>query len=238
MMATRMFTRMSGGAVVLALLAAHPGWAQDQEGRGKFVLTPYAGVFVAGADMAQFDLGVNGYRVSSGLSQKTGLALGANANYWLNDRVSLELGGAYVMSDAEGTVAFEHPAGGFSGRGSERAHLWLGTAKVMLNLMPATSDIRLRLGVGPAIISRGGAAFKSDQDGKVSGLTDFGGAVSLCTRIPIAGALAVRLRGESYLYQTRLKFEDRANPANSIAYDREFQSDFVFSAGLQFAFKR
>lgn len=234
---TRMLARMHRCGVLLAVVAAS-ATAQEQEARGKMVLTPYAGVFVPSTDVAQFDLGAGSSSISAALKQKTGFALGATGNYWLNDRFAIELGGAYVMSDAKGTVALDDPTGGFFGSEAQSAHLWLGTAKLMMNLMPATSDFRLRLGVGPAIINRGGPAYKSDEETKVSGLTDFGGAVSLCTRIPIAGAIAVRLRGETYLYQSQLKIVDRSDPGSSFNFDRRFQSDFVFSAGLQFGFSR
>lgn len=237
-MLTRLLRRGVAGAAVLAVMAAGTAVGQDLESRGRIVITPYAGVFVSGGDVAEIDLAAGGTRMVAALKQQTGLALGATGSYWLNDRFSLEAGGSYVMSDAKGTVALNDPTGHFFGGQAQTAHLWMGTAKLMMNLMPSTSEFRLRLGAGPAVINRGGPAYKSDDEVKISGLTDWGGAVSLCTRIPITGALGLRLRGESYLYESRLKVIDRSDPTGGYLFGKKFQTDFVFSAGLQFAFNR
>jgi hypothetical protein len=92
--------------------------------------------------------------------------------------------------------------------------------------------------VGPAIINRGGTAYKDDEEGKFSGLTNVGGAASLCTRIPITGRVALRLRAEDYVYQSRLKFRDAADPTGSPSFDKKLQNDLIFSAGLQIGFAR
>jgi hypothetical protein len=75
-------------------------------------------------------------------------------------------------------------------------------------------------------------------DGKITGLTDVGGAISLCTRIPITRLVALRLRGENFMYSSKLGFEDPADRSNNFEFDSKFQNDLLFSAGLQFTFGR
>lgn len=189
---------------------------------GKFVLTPYVGVYAPTTDVAKVDLGT--------AEQRAGLALGATGSYWFTERAGIEVGGAYAWSKLR-TI---DPVDTFS----ENAGLILGAAKFMYGLFPVTSDFQLRLGVGPAIISRMGSAYKSDEEGSITGKTDFGGAVSLCTKIPLGRGMALRLRAEDYMYQAKLGYRDKLNPLDSFTADERFQHDFILSAGLQIGLPR
>lgn len=114
----------------------------------------------------------------------------------------------------------------------------IGTAKLMLALFPATADFQLRLGFGPAVISRVGSAYNSRADGQFTGLTDFGGAVSLCTKVPIGQEMALRFRVEHFMYQAQLGWKDYVNPAGNFSFDKRFQHDVVLSTGLQIGLPR
>ena len=233
MTATRSFI----ASIVVGTLVATP-IAVGAQAAKRWVITPYAGVYVPTANLLKFDAASGGQSASLAVEQKTAFALGANASYWFSERTALELGGAYAFSDAKASATLAGTSEAFAGSGSQNAYTVMASAKVMVNLLPATSPMSLRLGVGPAMITRGGDAYKSTSAGKFSGLTDVGGALSLCTKIPVTKDLAVRLRGEDYMYSAKLKFEQPADPTNNFAFDSRFQHDLLFSVGLQFPFGR
>jgi hypothetical protein len=102
----------------------------------------------------------------------------------------------------------------------------------MVQLLPAESDYNLRLGFGPALITRNGSAYKSDAEGSYTGLTDVGAVISLCTRLRLTDMFSLRLRGEDYFYQANVGFKDQLT-GQSIAFGDRKQNDFVFSLGFQ-----
>ena len=223
---------LAGGA-----LLAVPTVAGGQTTR-RLVITPYAGVFAPTTSLAKVGAAIGGESANLTLKQKSAFALGANASYWFTERTAVELGAAYAFSDAKATAALNSTSEQFFLNQSQNAYAVLASAKLMVSMLPSTSPMSLRLGVGPALVTRGGSAYKSDEEGKFTGLTDVGGAFSLCTKIPITKLVAVRLRGESFMYSAKLRFEDPADPTNNFRFDSRFQSDLLFSAGLQFAFGR
>jgi hypothetical protein len=111
--------------------------------------------------------------------------------------------------------------------------VWLGSVKLMTQLLPSTSRFNLRFGVGPAVISHGGEAYKADSKGEMTGLTDLGAALSLCTRLPLTSSISLRLRAENYLYQAKLGYDDRIVRSNDISFDSKLQNDLMFWVGLQ-----
>lgn len=227
-----LFASIAFGAVLIA-----PTVASAQTVK-RIVITPYAGVYTPTTNLAEVGAAAGGASASLNLKQKTALALGANASFWFTDRTAVEFGAAYAYSDVKGSVNLSGTGENFSGSVSDNAYAILASAKFMVSMLPQTSPMNLRLGIGPALVSRGGSAYKSDELGKYTGLTDVGGAVSLCTKIPVTKLVAVRLRGESFMYSARLGFKDPANPTNNFKFDSKFQNDLLFSAGLQFAFGR
>ena len=226
------FASIAAGAL---LVAPSLGGAQTVR---KVVLTPYAGVFAPTTNLAEFGAAGGGASASINLKQKTALALGANASFWFTERTAVELGAAYAFSDAKGSVGVSGTGQDFAASMSDNAYAILASAKLMVSLLPTTSPVNLRFGVGPALVSRGGSAYKADEVGKLTGLTDFGGAVSLCTKVPITKLVALRVRGESFMYSAKLGFKDAVDPTNNFKFDSKFQNDLLFSAGLQFAFGR
>lgn len=218
--------RVSLGALAVAALLPLSATAQ---GRGTWVFTPYAGVYVPANDLARLTAEPADLAGAFKVKHQNALALGGTASYWLTERAAVELGGAYAYSHLDGV-----PVSGAPGSArNERASVMMGSAKFMYALLPSTSDVQLRLGLGPAVVHRGGTAYKEEDGVDVRGLTDVGGAFSLCTRVPLTGRLALRLRAEDYVYRAQLKFRDSADPLSGYSTDRRYQNDLIFSAGLQ-----
>lgn len=219
--------RFVRASVVLAALAvAVP--AQGQ-GYGTWVFTPYIGAYVPTADLTKFTSTDGGEALIGKVKHDAGVALGGNLSYWFAERMGVEFGGAYAWSHADVSSNLESF--------NDHSYVLMGTAKMIFALLPPAGDVQLRFGVGPAIINRGGTAYKDDE-GEFRGLTNVGGAASLCTRIPLTSRLSLRLRAEDYIYQSRLKFRDATDPGFDPRFDRKLQNDLVLSAGLQIGFTR
>lgn len=234
-MTNRTVLRLAGLA---AAIAAAPGAIAAQQLAGGVIVTPYMGVYVPTTDIAKAGVSAGGVTLNASIKHQTALVSGLNVSYWLTDRLGLEGGAAYTKSGIGGKIVAQDASGTSTDIGSQYAHVWLGTAKLMIQLLPQTSDFNLRFGFGPAIISRAGSAYASDAEGKITGKTDLGAAMSLCSRIPVASNIAVRLRAEDYLYQGKLGFKSSVNSADNFGFDSRFQHDLVFTAGLQLFLNR
>ena len=221
-------------AAVVGLLGAR---AADAQANRRIVVTPYAGVFVPNTKVAQFRSEAGGTDHVVGIRQQSALALGANASYWFNNVTGMEVGGAWAFSDARPSGGLWNEVPG-SLATTESARVLFASAKLMLNLVPFSERTALRFGVGPAIISHGGSAYQADEGGTFKGLTDFGGAVSLCSKIPLTDFLGLRLRAESFIYSSKFRFENATSPADDVEFAAKIQNDFIFSAGLQMVFWR
>ena len=234
-----MTTRMRVHIPVLAIgaLLAAQAAANAQPAR-RLIVTPYAGVYTPTTSLARVGAAGGGASASLNLKQKTAAALGGNVSYWFTERTAVEVGAAYAFSDAKASARIAGTGNEFAGAASQNAYALLASAKLMVGLLPSTSPFNLRFGVGPALVTRGGSAYKADANGKFSGLTDVGAAASLCTKIPITKAVGLRLRGESFMYTAKLRFEDPVDPTNNFRFDSRFQNDLLFSAGLQIGFWR
>ena len=97
----RDFIRAS--VAIATILAAMPGAAAAQTA-GQFIFTPYVGAYVPSSDLGSFRDRVDGIPLTAKLKHESAFALGLNASYWMNDRVAIELGTAYAMTDLTGTV--------------------------------------------------------------------------------------------------------------------------------------
>src|SRR5205085_256041 len=84
-------------------------------------------------------------------------------------------------------------------------------------------------GGGPALITRSGSAYK-ETVGRDVGLTDFGAAVSLCTRYSFTPNIGLRFRAEDFIYRAKLGYENSANPSENLTLGARTQHDFVLSA--------
>jgi hypothetical protein len=200
---------------------------------GRVVVTPYVGAYLPTDHVARIGRTPDGTMFTADAKQQTAMAFGANVSFWLTDHLAIEGGSAYSASGLRSTMALDEPAGLASAGQKENAHIWLGSVKVMMQLLPDESAFNLRFGVGPAIISHGGSAYAGNADGKLSGLTDYGAAMSLCTRISLMDNVALRLRGENYMYYSKMGWKSNIDPTREFSFDSRMQHDFVLSAGLQ-----
>jgi hypothetical protein len=216
-------------ASALAVLAPARGSAQLA---GKFIFTPYVGAYMPSADLVRGTLTESG--VSAGVSarHRSSIAYGTTGSFWITDRVGLE-GGLLYSSSSLKSEGFINEGGIVTpGSGRDYANVWLGSAKIMVQLLPPESDYNLRLGFGPALITRNGSAYASDAEGSFTGLTDIGAVISLCTRLQLTDMFSLRLRGEDYFYQSNVGFKD-SQTGQSISFGDRKQNDFVFSLGFQ-----
>jgi hypothetical protein len=225
-------TRLIRIAGVAAAVAAVPILASAQLA-GKLVFTPFVGAYTPTTDVIRDNFVGGGTTVAVSGKHQSAFATGATASYWLSDRVAIEGGAMYSRSGLKGNALMNEAGNLSASAGSDRAHIWTGSAKLMFQLLPPENGFNARLGVGPAFITRGGTAYEGDSDGSVSGLTNVGGVVSLCTRIPVTSVLGVRLRTEDYIYRSRLGWNSNVAGDPSFRFGARTQHDFVFSAGLQ-----
>lgn len=221
----------------LASLTLDPMSGGAQQTR-RIVVTPYAGVYVPSARVAELRADVGGMPTLMGIQQQTSLAMGVGASYWFNDFAGFELGGAWAFSDVRPSVGLSSHVPGLSSTRNESARVLMGSARLMMNLLRVNQRSALRLGVGPAIITRGGGAYKADDSGDFNELTDFGGAVSLCTRLPVTSFLSLRVRAENYMYSSQLHYRDYSSSTGEFRFRSKMQNDFIFSAGLQMVWRR
>jgi hypothetical protein len=222
------------GALVLGVIIANSAGAQEMQ---RIVVTPYAGIFVPSSSIAEAPLDIGGRPGVAGIEQQPGLATGITASFSFNNFAGVELSGAWAFSDVKMSPMLAAQIPGFAER-HESARVLMGAAKLMINLLPINRRAALRLGVGPAVISRGGSAFKADDRGDFDGVTDVGGAISLCTRLPLSDFLAVRIRAENFMYASRLRYRDFSESSPSFTFNSNLQNDLIFSAGLQMVWWR
>lgn len=232
MSSARMTIRFAGAATLLAI-APHIGMAQTTLSNG-IIVTPYVGLYMPSADVARAGATGSGTIMTAALKHEVAPVFGATASYWLSDRVGIEAGGAYSTSGLKGSVS---GTGIGSASQTETAHVWLGSARLMMQVLPAASRYNLRFGIGPAVISRGGNAYAADASGTATGMTDFGGTASLCTRLGLTDNIGLRLRAEDYIYSAKIGYKG-ATAADNFAFDSRTQNDFVLSAGLQIFLNR
>ncbi len=232
-MRSRNMLRLASLGIALAVV---PGVVAAQMAGG-VIVTPYAGVYVPTNDIIGVGVSRAGANTMN-IKHQTAFLSGVNLSYWLTDRIGLEGGAAYTKSGVKGNLLVENTGGSTFQSATEYAHIWLGSAKMMVQLLPQASDFNLRLGFGPAIVSRAGKAYSSDSEGKVTGKTDIGGVLSLCSRLPVSNMVSVRLRAEDYMYSGKIGYKSSVSPADNLSFDSRFQHDLVFSAGLQLFLNR
>ena len=225
-MKTARFAALVAIATAVAAPQAHGQLA------GKFVLTPYAGVFVPSGDLGRITMTEAGTSVAFSVRHQPALALGGTGSFWVTDRVAFEGGLVYAGSDLQSKGLLNETGTISSSSSKDHANVWLGTAKLMVQLLPPESDYNVRLGFGPAVITHNGSAYE-DVNGKYTGLTSVGAAISLCSRLRLSDNFAVRLRAEDYVYQAKLGFQSNVNPSDNIVLDERRQNDLVFSLGFQ-----
>lgn len=200
---------------------------------GSVIVTPYVGAYLPTDHVARSGVTPAGVTVNVDAQHQSAALFGANVSYWFTNLFAIEGGGAFTESNLRSATSFSQPSVVGAAMQRQNAHVWLGSVKVMMQLLPEESSFNMRFGIGPAIIARGGAAYDGSAEGKIVGLTDYGAAISLCTRLSLMENLGLRLRGEDYMYYSNMGFQSSTDPAKNFSFDSRIQHDFVLSAGLQ-----
>jgi hypothetical protein len=179
------------GAVGVAPLAAQSG----------FSVTPWAGAYVPTRNKFT--------TVGQDISRDNSFIGGARLTFWGHSPIGLEFTGGFaparVRVSGTGTII----------NGDRNSQVFVGGAKLMLGLSPATSRVGIFLSGGPSIIRMGHNVGKQSQSS-----TDWGGVAGLGIRIPFSATVGLRLETEDYFY------------GGNFDGSRKFQNDLVLSAGL------
>ena len=190
---------MVRGFALVALLGAvgvAPAVAQ-----GGFSVTPWAGAYVPTRNSFS--------TVGQDIRRDNSLIGGARLTFWGHGPVGLEFTGGFaparVRVSGTGTII----------NGDRNSQVFVGGAKLMLGLSPATSRFGIFLSGGPSVIRMGHNVGKQSQSS-----TDLGGVVGLGVRIPFSASVGLRLDTEDYFY------------GGDFDGSRKFQNDLVLSAGL------
>ncbi len=192
----RRLSAVLAGAMVLSALslAARPAAAQ-----GSLSLTPWAGMYVPTKN--EFS------SVDTDIKRNNAFMAGARLTFWGNSPLGIELTGGYSPANVE-------IAGGAINE-DKNTNVFVGSAKLMLGISPASSSLGLYIGGGPALIRRG-----EDVTEESESATDWGGVVGLGVRLPLGSSVGFRIDLEDYLYD------------GDFSGDDDFQNDLVISAGL------
>lgn len=228
-------SRITSRLVLTAVVALAPSVAQAQRD-SRIVLTPYVGVYAPSADVFRFNVVQSGTTVSFNARHQAAVALGATASVWLDDRLAVEAGGFYARSDVHADLLMNQLGAVTASRVDDASDVWVGTVKAMFEALPPSTGLNLRIGVGPAIITRAGPAYRAVAEGKMTGLTDVGAALSLCTRVPLGHFASLRLRGEDLIYQAKQTWQSNSLAGAELKSEPRMQHDFVVSVGLQLGF--
>lgn len=142
---------------------------------------------------------------------EAGPSFGAALGVWFGSRFGIEASGSYVPTTFKlGTDGAPE---------SQDAKLFLGSAVMVLYLLPRTSPVTVFLNGGLGVISRGGVAFTSQS--KTSDLTGvFGGGVGINL-----GGLALMAGADLFAY--RAAYEGNQQVSSELT-----QRDFSLRLGL------
>lgn len=193
---TRVLTGAFALVGVIGALSAAPAAAQSG-----FSVTPWAGAYIPTRNSFS--------TVGQDIRRDNSLIGGARLTFWGHGPVGLEFTGGFaparVSVSGTGTII----------NGDRNSQVFVGGAKLMLGLSPATSRFGIFLSGGPSVIRIGHNVGKASQSS-----TDLGGVVGLGIRIPFSASVGLRLDTEDYFY------------GGDFDGSRKFQNDLVLSAGL------
>lgn len=188
---------MFRGIALVALIGAvgvAPAVAQSG-----FSVTPWAGAYVPTRNSFS--------TVGTDIRRDNSFIAGARLTFWGRSPVGFELTGGFAPARVRvaGTTVNE----------DRNTQVFVGGAKLMLGLSPATSRLGVFLSGGPSIIRVGHNVGRENESN-----TDWGGVVGLGLRIPFSASVGLRLEAEDYFY------------GGDFDGSRKFQNDLVLSAGL------
>ncbi len=154
------------------------------------------------------------------VDQNNAFAIGGRVTIPVGARLALEGEFAYAMSGVsatEDTLFGPGIDGGLSQSGS----IIFGSVRAVFS--PRRSNLFML--AGPAIIKRGGDAWKGVNSGDI---TDFGGVVGFGVRANVTPRFRLNLTAEAYLYS----FDAFPNQGT----DPEFQADVIVGLGIPISF--
>jgi hypothetical protein len=167
--------------------------------QGGFSVTPWAGAYVPTRNSFS--------AVGSDIRRDNSFIAGARLTFWGKSPVGFELTGGFAPARVRvaGTTVNE----------DRNSQVFVGGAKLMLGLSPASSRVGIFLSGGPSIIRVGHNVGRENESN-----TDWGGVAGLGLRIPFSASVGLRLEVEDYFY------------GGDFDGSRKFQNDLVLSAGL------
>jgi hypothetical protein len=191
-------TRVLAGAFALVgmigALSAAPAAAQSG-----FSVTPWAGAYVPTRN--QFST------VGSDIRRDNSFIAGARMTFWGRSPIGFELTGGFAPARVR--------VAGTTVNSDRNTQVFVGGAKLMLGLSPASSRLGIFLSGGPSLIRVGHNVGRENESN-----TDWGGVAGLGLRIPFSPSVGLRLEIEDYFY------------GGDFDGSRKFQNDLVLSAGL------
>lgn len=190
-------TKLLGALAVAGLIGAVS--AVPAAAQSGFSVTPWAGAYVPTRNSFS--------TVGSDIRRDNSFIGGARLTFWGNSPVGFELTGGFAPARVR--------VSGTTVNGDRNSQVFVGGAKLMLGLSPATSRLGIFLSGGPSIIRVGHNVGLQSQSS-----TDWGGVVGLGLRIPFSASVGLRLDTEDYFY------------GGNFDGSRKFQNDLVLSAGL------
>ncbi len=205
-------------------------------------VTPFVGAFAPVAELLTFSatgliLGVP-VRVTLAGKQMSSVALGGRVSGWFTTRLGAEGTFTYAFSDLDIMQTIEIPTEPDRIQNfTAGASVWTAAVRVLYRLARIEQSAVILVGVGPAIISRGGSAYDAPaldlpNAGAIKGTTDLGGVFDLGVRIDASSRVAIRLDAEAYLYSASLSLANPIFAGGNPASSSKFQTDVVLSGGL------
>jgi len=167
--------------------------------QGGFSVTPWAGAYVPTRNTFS--------TVGSDIKRDNSFIGGARLTFWGKSPIGFELTGGFAPARVR--------VAGTTVNSDRNTQVFVGGAKLMLGLSPATSRLGIFVSGGPSIIRVGHNVGRENESH-----TDLGGVVGLGLRIPFSASVGLRLDAEDYFY------------GGNFDGSRKFQNDLVLSAGL------
>lgn len=172
----------------------------------QLTLTPQIGLHVPTRDLEALAVGGDSPRI------RIAPSLGASLGLWFGSRLGMSLTGSYIPT------ALEHDDNGT--RDAEDAELVIGSAKVVLFLLPAEGPVSVHVSGGMGLVGRGGVAFLNAPE-----TSDLAGA--------FGAGVGIRLGGVSLqLGADLMSYTVRAVPGLGTADSGQLDLQFKLGLGI------
>jgi hypothetical protein len=200
-------------ATLVLVLAAAPAPAQMGGGGGtRLSLRPQLGFYIPTENL------VEATQTGEVGKMEAGPSFGAAIGLRFGSHFGIEVAGAYVPTtftlNSAGNNVDKHDA-----------KLFLGNGLVVVDLLPATSMLRVFVNAGVGVISHGGVAFTDKAK-----TTDLGGVAGAGVGIRLGG---LQLIAGTDLYRYSASFEEGTQTSSKLT-----QTDFALKVGLGFGVGR